>query len=163
MSPAPAWPLRGEPCGGGADAGRCRGSVPPPPPAHAHWGSAGVWACAEPAGPGRSPSPPRGCGRRPGKGRGGCQVRAALGVGAAERSGMNSSDEEKQLELLASLKERGEGRALGWAPSREGAGLALGQRLRSAPPPTSPFPGTAPGSERPAGDGARLGGGSARF
>lgn len=48
---------------------------------------------------------------------------------------MNSSDEEKQLELLASLKERGEGRALGWAPSREGGGLALGQRLRSAPPP----------------------------
>lgn len=48
---------------------------------------------------------------------------------------MNSSDEEKQLELLASLKERGEGRALGWAPSREGGGLALGQWLRTAPPP----------------------------
>lgn len=86
-------------------------------------------------------------------------MRAALGVGAAERSGMNSSDEEKQLELLASLKERGEGQALGWAPSREGGGLALGQWLRSALPP--PLPGTAPGSERPAGDGARLGGGSA--
>lgn len=76
----------------------------PPHPAHAHWGAAGVWACAERSGPGRSPRPPR-----PGAARAAQTLPGVAGRGEAEWGGMNSSDEEKQLELLVSLKDRGRG------------------------------------------------------
>lgn len=53
-----AWSCQPAP-GGGPGCRRARTL------AHAHWGAAGVWACAERAGPLAEPAAPRGSGRRP--------------------------------------------------------------------------------------------------